>query len=129
MEQKGKKVLIIDDDKLILKMAKDTFLSAGYEVQEAENGEQGLKIAEAFKPDLILLDIVMPIMDGMTMLVKLRGSPWGGEIPVIMLTSMKDSGNISTAMQYKVFQYIIKPDFKAEILLDSAKEVLSKNSV
>lgn len=127
MQPSDKKVLIIDDDKLILKISKDTFLSAGFQVQEAENGELGLKIAETFKPDIILLDILMPIMDGMTMLKKLREYEWGREIPVIVLTSLKDSSNISTAMENKVFQYIIKDDFKAQTLLESAKEILSNH--
>ena len=125
MEPKSKKVLIVDDDLLILNMLKDTFSQAGFEISTAENGEEGLKTAETFKPNIILLDIVMPKMDGITMLKYLRQTQWGQEIPVIILTSLKDSGNISTAMEYKVFQYVVKPDFKPQTILESTKEILS----
>ena len=83
-----KKILIVDDDLVTLKMLEKILLSAGYWVVQATNGKEALYIADEFKPDLIILDIVMPIMDGTEAMEKLEKNPRTKNIPVLFLTSL-----------------------------------------
>lgn len=71
-------ILIVEDDVPELNALRDKFTHEGFSILEAKNGEEGLATALREHPDLILLDIIMPVMDGMTMLVNLRKDPWGG---------------------------------------------------
>jgi DNA-binding response OmpR family regulator len=81
------KVAIIEDDEAISQMYRIKFEGEGYEVETAENGKLGLELCEEMRPDIILLDLMMPIMTGEEMLSKLRKSPWGKKIKVIILTN------------------------------------------
>lgn len=81
------KIAIIEDDQAISQMYRIKFEAEGYDVETAENGKLGLQLAESMKPDIILLDLMMPIMSGEEMLAKLRATAWGKNIKVIILTN------------------------------------------
>jgi len=81
------KIAIIEDDSAISQMYRIKFEAEGYEVETAENGKLGLELAESMQPDIILLDLMMPVMTGEEMLVKLRKTDWGKNIKVIILTN------------------------------------------
>ncbi|HEX7963031.1 MAG TPA: response regulator [Candidatus Saccharimonadales bacterium] len=81
------KVAIIEDDEAISQMYRIKFEGEGYEVETAENGKLGLELCQEMRPDIILLDLMMPIMTGEEMLAKLRGTAWGKKIRVIILTN------------------------------------------
>jgi DNA-binding response OmpR family regulator len=81
------KVAIIEDDAAISQMYRIKFEAEGYEVETAENGKLGLALAEEMKPDIILLDLMMPVMTGEEMLAALRATDWGKSIKVIILTN------------------------------------------
>jgi DNA-binding response OmpR family regulator len=81
------KVAIIEDDAAISQMYRIKFEAEGYEVETAENGKLGLALAEEMKPDIILLDLMMPVMTGEEMLAALRRTDWGKDIKVIILTN------------------------------------------
>jgi DNA-binding response OmpR family regulator len=81
------KIAIIEDDPAISQMYRLKFEAEGYKVETAENGALGLALAEKMKPDIILLDLMMPVMTGEDMLAKLRATPWGKSIKVIILTN------------------------------------------
>jgi len=81
------KVAIIEDDEAISQMYRIKFEAEGYEVETAENGKLGLQLCEEMRPDIILLDLMMPIMPGEEMLAKLRKTSWGKNIKVIILTN------------------------------------------
>ena len=83
-----KKILIVDDDPVTLKMLEKFLLSAGYWVAKATNGKEALYIADDFLPDLIILDIVMPVMDGTEAMEKLKKNPRTKNIPVLFLSSL-----------------------------------------
>ena len=83
-----KKIAIIEDDQAISQMYRMKFENDGYEVETAENGKIGLELVEKMKPDIILLDIMMPEMNGDEMLKKLRDEPWGKNIKVLVLTNI-----------------------------------------
>ena len=82
------KIAILEDDQAIAQMYRFKFEAEGYEVQTAENGQLGLELIESMKPDMILLDLMMPIMTGDQVLEKLRATDWGKSIKVIVLTNM-----------------------------------------
>jgi DNA-binding response OmpR family regulator len=82
------KIAIIEDDQAIAQMYRLKFESEGYTVETAEDGELGLKLVELMKPDIILLDIMMPVMTGDEMLEKLRATSFGKDVKVIILTNM-----------------------------------------
>lgn len=81
------KIAIIEDDEAISQMYRIKFEAEGYTVETAANGKLGLALAEEMRPDIMLLDLMMPIMTGEEMLVKLRKSDWGKKIKVIILTN------------------------------------------
>lgn len=120
----GKTVLIIEDEKQLLHVLHDKLLREGFTVLEATDGEKGLALALEKHPDIILLDIVMPKIDGITMLKKLRLDEWGKTVPVIVLTNLSDNERLAESMQNNVFDYLIKTDWKLEDVIRKIKEKL-----
>lgn len=102
------KILIIEDEPDIRDAMAEAVAEAGFVVITAENGEVGVQKALAEKPDLILLDIVMPIMDGHEVLRKLRQDSWGQSVKVVMLSAMDDIRSIARAHEGSITDYIIK---------------------
>ena len=92
-----KRILIVEDDESLKKIMVHTLRAENLEVLEAGNGEEGLKMALEEKPDLVLLDIVLPGMDGLAVLKKLREDSRGKDIPVITLTNLGDIKTVSEA--------------------------------
>lgn len=121
-----KKILIVEDDESIQKAISDYFANQQLTVLEAKNGEEGFETATKEHPDLILLDILMPKMDGMVMLKKLREDKWGKSVPVIILTNVNPntSSVINSVMDNKPAYYLVKSDVKLEGIIDKVKEVL-----
>ncbi len=119
----NKKVLIVEDEKEFLWILRQSLAAGDFKVLYAQDGEEGLKIAEAEKPDLILLDILMPKMDGMTMAKKLKEK--GIKSQIIFLTNLKDLDHIHQAMELsKETDYIIKSDLHVDQIVARVKEKL-----
>jgi len=119
-----KQILIIEDEPDIRDAMAEAVEEEGFRVSTAENGSVGLEKALAEKPDLILLDIVMPLMDGHETLKRLRQDTWGKTVKVIMLTSMDDVQNIGTAHEGNITDYIIKAHSSLEDIVKKIKLVL-----
>lgn len=121
-----KKILIVEDEESIQKAISDALTNQEFATLIAEDGEEGLEIALKEHPDLILLDILMPKMDGMIMLQKLRVDEWGKEAPVIILTNVSPNTNsvINSVLQNEPAYYLVKSDVKLEGIVDKIKEVL-----
>lgn len=117
------KVLSVDDSKTIRLIVKRSFAPYDCIVCEATNGEEGLAAAASEKPDLIILDITMPVMDGVTMLIKLKENPELKSIPVIMLTAESGRENVAHIAKLGVRDYLVKP-FKDEHLIEKVKRVI-----
>jgi len=118
-----KKILICEDDKSFLWILQQSFSNGDFHIFTAENGEAGLAIAEKEKPDLILLDIMMPKMDGITMARTLKEK--GIETKIIFLTNLKDEDHISQAMETtKDTEYIIKSDLHVDQVVARVKAKL-----
>jgi len=110
------KILIADDDHEMLKILTGLLEQAGYKVVEAENGLEAVELAKKELPSLIMLDIHMPVMDGLTACRKLKSDPVTKSIPVVMLTIEGSITEIEHAIIYGAKTYITKPSTKEEIL-------------
>lgn len=127
MNEAKKTILIIEDELPMLKALSDKFTLEGYEILEAKDGAEGLKIAVSKKPDLIILDIFMPVMDGKTMFEKLRQDAWGKTVPVIILTNLNpDDKTLDALMKNGPSYYFIKSKWKLEELVEKVKKELGE---
>ena len=114
LNMKNKKILIVDDAADLRDILRDKLTQEGYTTLTAENGKIGLETAFKEHPDLILLDIVMPEMDGWGMLTELKNDPWGKTVPVIMLTNLDDMTSVSQAVEKGTYEYIVKANFELD---------------
>ena len=114
-EARKPRILIVDDTKDILTVVSRRLQSWGYEPLTAESGEEGLAIAEAQVPDLILLDIMMPKMKGRDVCARLKANPKTQRIPVIFLTALGLADHIKAGMDLGAEDYIVKPFEPAEL--------------
>lgn len=119
-----KTILIIEDEEAMRLALRDMIGFEGFSVLEANDGIEGLATALARHPDLILLDILMPKMDGLEMLHKLRKDTWGKNVPVIVLTNVGDKEEIAQAVEGNVFEYFVKTDIKITDVIAKIKERL-----
>ena len=119
------KILVVEDEMAYSKLLSSQLTKNGYQVIVAENGEQGLEKAKNEKPDLILLDIKMPVMDGLGMLNLLRKEEFGKKTKVIMLTNIDpDPKVIGEMVADRPVYYFVKSDINFKSLLDKISEVL-----
>jgi DNA-binding response OmpR family regulator len=120
-----KKILLVEDEFACIKLLHDRLTGNGFKVVDAEDGKKGLEMAKKEKPDLILLDIKMPKMDGMTMLSLLRKENYGKKPKVIILTNLDpDDKIISQIIKTEPAYYCIKSTIKLDELIDKIKEIV-----
>jgi len=118
------KVAIIEDDQAISQMYRFKFEGEGYTVDTADNGKLGLALAENMKPDIILLDIMMPEMTGDEMLEKMRSTAWGKDIKVIILTNMGERELPPKIKELGVSGVILKADMTPKQVAEIVKKTL-----
>ena len=119
----GLKILTVDDSKTIRMIVKKAFRPYDCQIIEGENGVEGLALASKEKPDLIILDITMPVMNGAEMLAKMKEEPDLKGIPVIMLTAEAGKDNVMKIVQMGVRDYMVKP-FKGEQLIERVTKIM-----
>lgn len=119
-----KTILIVEDEKPLRDALQYTFEAEGFEVSTAGDGEAGLTKALNKKPDLILLDIILPKMDGMTMLRKLRENVWGRGAKVLVLTNLSDWSDNKEAVEQNVLDYLVKSDWTMKDIVKKARKKL-----
>ena len=120
----AKKILSVDDSRTIRLIVGRAFRPYDVVLCEATNGEEGLAAAAREKPDLIILDVTMPVMDGVTMLTKLKEDPELKTIPVIMLTAESGRDNVLQIAKIGVRDYLVKP-FKEDQLIEKAGRIVT----
>lgn len=123
--QAKQKIVIVDDDLVISSMYDFKLRARGFEVRTASDGESGLAIIEKFNPSLILLDVMMPIMDGTEMLTQLRQFEWGANIRVIILTNLSKDEAPHDLRFLSVDRYIVKAHHTPAQVVDVVCEVLN----
>lgn len=122
-----KHILVVEDELPLRQVLADKLIDEGFEVTKALNGEQGLKLALEVHPDLILLDLVMPVMDGLTMLEELRrDEEYGRNAPVILLTNINDQDRVAQATEAGSYDYLVKADWD---LNDVVKRIRARLSM
>lgn len=123
-KENTKKILIVEDEVVLLDLIADRFIDSGYKVEKASTAEVGIKKALEYRPDLILLDIILPKMDGLTMLKKLRKDKWGSSVPVIVLSNIGDQKKVSEAISIGVYDYLVKSNVKLSEVVEEVREVI-----
>lgn len=123
----GHKILIVEDDPAISGMYELKLRSLGYEVRAARDGEKGLDLSRSFLPDLILLDVLLPGMDGGKLLEKVRSEDWGASIRVIVLTNLSKDEAPKSLRFLHVDRYIVKAHHTPSQLAEMVQEVLKEN--
>lgn len=118
------KIAIIEDDPTISQMYRMKFEADGFDVQLADNGRTGVKLVEAFKPDLILLDMQMPEMNGVTALKEIRKNDWGKDVPVIILTNLGREEAPKELDELGVEDYVVKAESTPRQVVQKVKETL-----
>jgi len=119
------KILVVEDDPLMSRMYQKIFTFEGYDVQTAADGQAGLDQARAIKPTLILLDVMMPKLNGLEVLEKLKSDPETKSIPVIMLTNLAGEQDAEAALSKGAIKYIIKSEHDPKEVADMVEEALA----
>lgn len=127
MAKINKKILIVEDDKDFLSILQIKFDSEGFSVVTAENGEEGVSVAEKEKPDLVLSDVLMPRMDGLEMAKKIKES--APNVLIIFLTNLKDIDYTKNVEKSGEFDYLVKSDLGINDIVDKVKIRLGLNKI
>lgn len=119
-------ILVTEDEPAMMQALVDSLTRAEFTVLTARDGVEGLAIAQKEHPDVILLDIIMPKMDGIAMMEALRRDQWGTSVPIIILTNLDTNSTIiSTILKDQPAYYLLKANTKLEELVEKVKEVLA----
>lgn len=122
------KILVAEDDKLISDSLCEALKTAGYEATPAYDGEAAVATAKEIHPDLVLLDIMMPKLDGVSVLWELRADPTTAKTAVVVLTNMADVDTISKILQAGATDYLLKSDQSVDDIIQKIKDVLARGS-
>lgn len=117
-------VLLVEDDVFLSGIYQKKFEMEGYKISTADNGEKGLADAKKKKPDIILLDVLLPKMDGFSVLKELKADPTTKPIPVILLTNLGQKDDVEKGLEAGAVDYLIKAHFKPSEIVDKVKQVL-----
>ena len=118
-------LLIVEDDKFLSNALEAKLTREAFNLRVAHNGEDALRIALESHPDLILLDVLLPKMDGITMLQRLREDAWGKDVPVLLLTNLNDAKMIEESIKHNVHDYLIKSDWSLQEVVARIREKLN----
>ena len=122
-----KKILIVDDEPLVIKAIRDKLTNAQFATDSALDGQEALFKISQEKPDLILLDIVMPKLDGISVLKKLKEQQETRDIPVIILTNLYDDEKIQELLRTNNTEYLIKVEHSLNDIVNRVKEKLNNS--
>ncbi|HOK00607.1 MAG TPA: response regulator [Candidatus Pacearchaeota archaeon] len=119
-----KKVLIVEDDKFLRELMAQKLIKEDYDVVEAIDGEDGLSKAKETKPDLILLDLILPGIDGFEVLAKLKEDVSVSEIPVVILSNLGQREDIERGLKLGAVDFLIKAHFTPQEIVNKVKEII-----
>ncbi len=122
--QTPKKILIVEDEQALGKILVDKLNNQGYVTFYEENGQNGLTMALSEHPDLIILDLMMPVMDGIEMLKNLRQDNWGKNAKVIIMTNITHDQKMEDAIKYGVYEYLVKSNWDLDDVIEKIKNNL-----
>ena len=119
-----KQILIIEDDKFLRELITKKLSKEGYQILEAEDGEEGFKKAASDKPDLVLLDLILPSMDGFEVLTKMKYDIALAKIPVIILSNLGQKEDVERGLKLGVVDYLIKAHFTPGEIIEKVAKAL-----
>ena len=122
----GKKILFIEDEPTLQKEIEEIFKQEDFEMFAAFDGEKGLESAKKTKPDLILLDLILPKKDGFEVLKELKADEKTKNIPVIVLTNLEGMGDVEKALELGATTYLVKANYELEDVVTKIKGLLKK---
>ena len=123
-QENMKKILFIEDEPILQKNIGRFLEKEGYEVKNALDGQLGLELAKKFKPDLILLDLILPKKDGFEVLKELKIDPETKNIPVIVLTNLEGSIDVEKALSLGATTFLVKANYELKEIVKKIKEIL-----
>lgn len=118
-------ILVVEDESALQKAMSDVLTQEGFEVASAPDGEAGLRLAQEKKPNLILLDLILPKMNGFEVLEALKKDTATRSIPVIVLTNLEDMKNIQKAVDLGATTYLVKANYSLEEVLEKVKNTVA----
>lgn len=121
-----KRVLIIEDDKFLIKLYSDKLTREGFEVSMAISGEEGLNKVAVEKPDMVLLDIILPQKNGFEILSEMKLNPKTKNIPVVLLTNLGQEADIKKGLELGAVNYVVKTDFSITTLAQIVRESIAR---
>ena len=125
-DSKKEKVLIIEDDRTLSKLYQSKLSKSGYTVEVALDGEEGLKKVDEFSPEIILLDIIIPKIDGFTVLERLRSQSKNQKTPIILLTNLGQDEDVERGKSLGADDYLVKSNFTPTEIVVKMEDVLQK---
>ncbi|MBI5765709.1 response regulator [Candidatus Falkowbacteria bacterium] len=126
MPEEKIKVLLVEDDSMIVKMYKMRFEEEGYAVLVTDKGSEAIEIVEKEKPDIILLDVILPEVDGFTVLQRLKNDTKTKEIPILLLTNLGQESDKEKGLQMGAADYFIKAQHTPVEIIQKIKELINK---
>ncbi len=127
MAASTQKILLVEDDSFLSNIYQTKFTKEGYQVSTVGDGESALKAVKTKKPDLILLDVLLPKLDGFAVLEKIKQDPETASIPVILLTNLGQRDDVDRGLALGAADYLIKAHFKPSETVAKVKKILDKN--
>ncbi len=119
-----KKVLLVEDDPLLVKMYKTKFVNEGFDFLVAQDGENGLKMAQNDNPDFLILDVMMPKLSGIDLLTKLRQTERGKNLPVLVISNLSQEEEAKKALSLGAKEYLLKANLTPGEVVSKVKQYL-----
>lgn len=128
MSSQTPKILIVEDDNAIGKILVNRLNEDGYVTFLETNGRDGLNRAIEEHPDLIVLDLMMPVMDGISMLEELRKDEWGKEAQVLIMTNLTNDDKLQKSFELGVYEYLVKANWELGAVIQKIKHMLESDN-
>jgi DNA-binding response OmpR family regulator len=122
----AKKILVIEDDKFLRELISQKLLKEGYDVAEAMDGEKGVESVKSEKPDLVLLDLILPGIDGFEVLARIKSDPEISGTPVIILSNLGQKDDIEKGLNMGAVDYLIKAHFTPGEIVEKIRSVMKE---
>ncbi len=120
----AKKILIVEDDKFLRELIVKKLSKEGYDVSEAVDGEEGVKKVKEEKPELVLLDLILPGIDGFEVLSRIKEDPASSVIPVIILSNLGQKEDVERGMELGAIDYLVKAHFTPGEIVEKVRSIL-----
>ena len=122
----AQKILFVEDEPSLQKAVSEVLIQEGFKILSAVDGEKGLELARKTKPDLILLDLILPKKDGFEVLKELKADEKTKNVPVIVLTNLEGMGDVEKALELGATTYLVKANYELEDVVTKIRGLLKK---